>query len=127
MERTIVGYARVSTPADVESSQVLEQQVERLKGEGATEIFADIGSSMAEDRSQFNLMMDLIGSGGVQEVVVTRIDRLTRSLPQLGHFITTVENSGVNLRILDQGLDLRKPTGKLMARLLGTVVEWERG
>ena len=126
MERTIVGYARVSTPADVESSQVLEQQVERLKGEGATEIFADIGSSMAEDRSQFNLMMVLIGAGEVQEVIVTRIDRLTRSLPQLGHFITAVENSGVNLRILDQGLDLRTPTGKLMAHLLGTVAEWER-
>ena len=126
MERTIVGYARVSTPADVESSQVLEQQVERLKGEGATEIFADIGSSMAEDRSQFNLMMDLIGAGEVQEVIVTRIDRLTRSLTQLGHFMTVVENSGVNLRILDQGLDLRTPTGKLMAHLLGTVAEWER-
>ena len=126
MERTIVGYARVNTPTDAESSQVLEQQVERLKGEGATEIFADIGSSMAEDRSQFNLMMDLIGSGGVQEVVVTRIDRLTRSLPQLGHFITAVENSGANLRILDQGLDLRTPTGKLMAHLLGSVAEGER-
>ena len=126
MEKKIVGYARVNTPADAESSQVLEQQVERLKGKGATEIFADIGSSTAEDRSQFNLMMVLISAGEVQEVVVTRIDRLTRSLVQLGHFITTVENSGANLRILDQGLDLRTPTGKLMAHLLGSVAEGER-
>jgi DNA invertase Pin-like site-specific DNA recombinase len=126
MERTIVGYARVSTPADAESSQVLEQQVERLKQEGVTEIFADIESGGAKDRSQFNLMMDLIGSGGVQEVVVTRIDRLTRSLTQFGHFITAVEKSGANLRILDQGLDLRTPTGKLMAHLLGSVAEGER-
>lgn len=123
--KKIVGYARCNAPEQAEDSQALERQAERLKKAGATEIFADIGSGRAENRSQLNLMMDLVRTGEVEEVVVTRIDRLARSLSQLSQFVDTFEDSGANLRILEQQLDLSTPTGKLMARMLGVVAEWE--
>ncbi len=102
MEKKIVGYARVNLTERAESAPALDRQVERLKAQGATEIFADITSGAAEERSQFSLMMASIPMGEVQEVVVTRVDRLTRSLVQLGKCIEIFDDSGVNLRILDQ-------------------------
>ena len=108
MEKMIVGYARVSTAEESESAQEIEQQAEQLKEQGATEIFVDIGSSLAKARSEFSLMMTLVCAGEVQEVVVTRLDRLTRSLTQLGQFIDTFHANGASLRILDQQLNITK-------------------
>ena len=123
MERKIVGYVLVNPPERVETAQEIEQQAERLEEQGATEIFIDIGSGL--DRSDFILMMNAVLAGEVQEVVVTGVDRLTRSLANLNQIIDFFHNSGVNLRILDQQIDLRTPTGKLMMRLLGLMGEWE--
>ena len=108
MARKIVGYVRVRAPERVESAQEIEQQAERLKEQGATEIFVDIGSSLAKDRSEFSSMMALVCAGEVQEVVVTRLDRLTRSLNELGQFIDTFHANGASLRILDQQPDITK-------------------
>lgn len=121
----IIGYARVSSPEQAMDSQALEQQMARLREAGATEIIFDIESGSKDDRPQFQHLMSLVLNGLIDEVIFTRIDRLTRSLGQLNKCIEIFENSGVNLRILDQQLDLRTPTGKLMARLLGAVAEWE--
>ena len=108
MARKIVGYVRVNLPERVESAQEIEQQAERLKEQGATEIFVDIGSSLAKDRSEFSLMMALVCAGEVQEVVVTRLDRLTRSPTELGQFIDTFHANGASLRILDQQTNITK-------------------
>ena len=125
MGKKIVGYVRVSGIEQVESAQEIEQQAERLEAQGATEIFVDIGSGMSEDRSEFSSMMALVCAGEVQEVVVTRLDRLTRSIAQLGQFVEMFENSDVNLRVLDQPLGSRTPPDTLMMRLLGITAEWE--
>ena len=121
----VIGYARVSSPEQADDSQALEQQIARLKEAGATEILADVESGSKDNRVEYQRLISLVLDGAIDEVVFTRIDRLTRSLAQLGKFIEMFENSGVNLRIIDQQLDLRTPTGKLMARLLGSVAEWE--
>ena len=126
MERKIVGYVRVNPPERVETAQEIEQQAERLEDQGATEIFIDIGSSLAKDRSEFSLMMAAVLAGEVQEVVVTSVDRLARSLANLNQFIDIFHDSDVNLRILDQQLNLRTPTGQMMMHLLSIVDEWER-
>ena len=123
MERKIVGYVRVNPPERVETAQEIEQQAERLEEQGATEIFIDIGLSL--DCSEFILMMNAVFAGEVQEVVVTGVDRLTRSLASLIQIIDIFHNSDVNLRILDLQLDSRTPTGKLMMRLLSMLAEWE--
>ena len=108
MGKKIVGYVRVSGIEQVESAQEIEQQAERLEEQGATEIFVDIESGMTEDRSEFSLMMALVCTGEVQEVVVTRLDCLTRSLTQLGQFIDTFHANGASLRILDQQTNITK-------------------
>ncbi|MBW4596826.1 MAG: recombinase family protein, partial [Brasilonema angustatum HA4187-MV1] len=124
MKRT-VGYARVSSREQAVDSQALEQQIARLKAAGATEIFQDIQSGSNDDRPALKKLMNLVRSRQIDEVVITRIDRKARSLPKLRECIDTYNSSGVNLRILDQQIDLSTSQGKLMVNVLGSLAEWE--
>ncbi|MGD1904773.1 MAG: recombinase family protein [Leptolyngbyaceae cyanobacterium] len=121
----IIGYARVSSREQAHDSQALDQQRERVLTAGAADVLEDVLSGRDSDRPSFNRLMEMVQNGEVDEVVFTRIDRLTRSLADLTQCIRIFQESGVNLRILDQDLNLSTPTGKLMANLLGAVAEWE--
>ncbi|WP_370245720.1 recombinase family protein [Salipiger bermudensis] len=58
--------------------------------------------------------------------VVTKLDRLARSVRHLGEIVEELEAKGVGLRILDLGLDTSNATGKLMLNVLGSVAQFER-
>jgi len=120
-----VGYARVSSREQAVDSHALEQQIARLELAGATKIFKDIQSGSRDDRSKLNELMDLVRKREVDEVIITRIDRLARSLTKLRECIDIYQESGVNLRILDQQIDLSTSQGMLMANVLGSLAEWE--
>ena len=59
-------------------------------------------------------------------LVVTKLDRLARSVKHLGEIIEELEGKNVGLRILDLGLDTSNATGKLMLNVLGSVAQFER-
>lgn len=122
MQRKMIGYARVNHGAMSD----LELQIAQLKAAGAVEVVSDFQLGVSQERPGFNRLMALIEANQIEAVVVTRFDRLTRSLVQLSQFIEVFYDNGVNLQILDQQLDLRTPTGKLMLCLLGMMAEWER-
>jgi DNA invertase Pin-like site-specific DNA recombinase len=121
----IVGYARVSSREQAVESHALEQQIARLEAAGATEIFKDIQSGSRDDRPALNKLMNLVRERKVDEVIITRVDRKARSLPKLRECIDIYQESGVNLKILDQQIDLSTSQGKLMANVLGSLAEWE--
>ncbi|MBD2681727.1 MULTISPECIES: fdxN element excision recombinase XisF [Nostoc] len=123
--KRIVGYARVSSREQAVDSHALEQQIARLKAAGATEIYQDIQSGSNDDRPALKKLIDLVHSQQVDEVIITRIDRKARSLPKLRECIDIYHKSGVNLRILDQQIDLNTSQGKLMVNVLGSLAEWE--
>lgn len=123
--RRIAGYVRVSSKEQAEDQNALEQQKARVREAGATEIYEDVLSGRRNDRPQYQRLMELVKNKAIDEVVFTRIDRLTRSIAELSRCIEIFDESQVNLRILDQNLDLSDPPGRLMARLLGAVAEWE--
>ncbi|MBD2127489.1 recombinase family protein [Microcoleus sp. ZQ-A2] len=127
MEKTplVVGYARVSSREQAVDSHALEQQIARLELAGAMKIFKDIQSGSRDDRPELNELMALVHKREVDEVVITRIDRLARSLTKLRACIDIYQESGVNLIILDQQIDLNTSQGKLMANVLGSLAEWE--
>jgi hypothetical protein len=81
--KQVVGYARVSSREQAEDSQALQQQIARLKSAGATEIFQDIQSGSRDDRPALKQLINLVRKKEVDEVIITRIDRLARSLPKL--------------------------------------------
>ncbi|MDZ8054595.1 MAG: fdxN element excision recombinase XisF [Aulosira sp. ZfuVER01] len=127
LEKTkiIVGYARVSSREQAVDSHALEQQIARLKAAGATEIFQDIQSGSKDNRPALKELMKSIIEGKTDEVIITRIDRIARSLPKLRECIEIFVTTGVNLQILDQQIDLTTSQGKLMVNLLGSLAEWE--
>ncbi|MEG4962657.1 MULTISPECIES: recombinase family protein [unclassified Microcoleus] len=121
----ILGYARVSTREQALNSHALEQQQARLKEAGVTETLTDVQSGRKNDRLQLKKLIKFIKSGEVKEIVVTRIDRLARSTAKFAEISQLCLEFGVNLRSLDQKIDLNTSQGKFMANLLACLAELE--
>ena len=121
----IVGYARVSTREQSENSHALDQQIARLRTAGATEILQDVDSGSKDNRANFKLLLGMIERNETQEVIVTRIDRLTRKLKTLLRVRDVFLNSNCNLRALDDQIDLSSPGGKFHFSLIGSLAEME--
>jgi DNA invertase Pin-like site-specific DNA recombinase len=116
----IVGYARTST---VEQVAGFEAQERDLRAAGVERVFAEQISSVTS-RAQLDAAIDFIRAGDV--FVVTKIDRLARSVADLCNIVKRIEAKGAALRILGINLDTATPTGKLMLNVLGFVAEFER-
>ncbi|MGE5659583.1 MAG: fdxN element excision recombinase XisF [Actinomycetota bacterium] len=121
----IVGYARVSTREQALNSQALEQQQARLKQAGAMEILTDVESGRKDDRSQLQKLIKLIKAQNVNVIIATRIDRIARSTGKFAEIAQLCLEYGVNLRILDQDINLDTSQGKFMANLLASLAELE--
>ena len=116
----LIGYARTST---LEQKAGLEAQRESLKAIGCEKVWEEQTSSVAV-REALSGAMDYAREGDT--LVVTKLDRLARSVRHLGEIVEELEGKGVALRILDLGLDTSTATGKLMLHVLGAVAQFER-
>ena len=116
----IVGYARTST---VEQVAGLEAQRRDLEAAGVTKLFSERVSSIAQ-RPELQRALDYIRDGDI--FVVTKLDRLARSVADLVDITRIIQAKGAALRILAINLDTTTPTGTLMLNLLGSVAQFER-
>jgi len=117
----VIGYARVST-----TGQSLEAQLELLKQAGVSEVFSEKASGKSTDkRPELDKALTYLRKGDI--LIVTKLDRLARSVLDLHTIARRLEEKGVDLRVLDQPeLDTTSKTGKLLFSLLGAVGEFER-
>lgn len=117
----LIGYARVSS-----TDQDLDTQLEHLRKAGCEKVFAEKRSGKAAtDRQQLALALDYAREGDV--FVVTRLDRLARSLVDLRNIVDQLQAKGVGFRVLlQEGLDTTRPEGRLMLHMLGSFAEFER-
>src|SRR5678815_3890720 len=116
----LIGYARTSTTEQVAG---LEAQQREVRAAGCTRLFVEQVSSVAE-REQLSAALDYLRDGDF--LVVTKLDRLARSVRDLMEIVHRVEAKEAGLRILAMNLDTTKPTGRLMLQVLGAVAEFER-
>lgn len=116
----LIGYARTST---IEQVAGFEAQHRELEAAGCQKVFAEQVSSVA-DREQLRAALDYIREGDV--LVVTKLDRLARSVRDLMEIVDKIKAKGAGLRILGMNLDTTTPTGRLMLQVLGAVAEFER-
>jgi len=116
----IVGYARTST---VEQVAGFESQIRELTTAGCEKIFQEQVSSVA-DRKELERAIDFAREG--DSFVVTKIDRLARSMSHLMQVLSTLEKKNVRVKILNLGMDTSTPTGKLTLMVLGAVAQFER-
>ena len=116
----LFGYARTST---IEQVAGFEAQVRDLEAAGAERIYREQVSSVAE-RPELERLLGILRPGDV--VLVTKMDRLARSMRDLCRIIDVVAAAGASLRILSMNLDTGDPTSRLIINMLGSVAEWER-
>ena len=116
----LVGYARTST---VEQVAGLEGQERDLRHAGAEEVFSEQISSVAK-RAKLDDLIHFIRKGDA--LVVTKLDRLARSVRDLLDIVERVERKGAGLKILSMNLDTKTATGRMMLQILGAVAEFER-
>lgn len=118
---TVIGYARTST-ADQQAG--LADQCAQLQAAGCERIWQEHVSALALDRPQLAAALEWLRDGDT--FVVTKPDRLARSVVDLVQTVERLKGKGVTVRILSMGVDTSEPTGKLMLTLLGGIAEWER-
>jgi len=116
----IIGYARTSTVHQVAG---FEAQVKELRLAGCEKLFQEQASSCSP-RAQLREALEFVRADDV--LVVTRLDRLARSVADLMGIIDVLEQKRVGLRILNLGMDTQTPTGRLMLTVLGGVAQFER-
>lgn len=116
----IIGYARTST---VDQEAGLEAQIRDLQAAGAEKVFT--GQTSAKGgRAALSQALDYLRDGDT--LLVTKLDRLARSIRDLMEIVDKVRDKQASLRILAMDLDTSNATGKLMLGILGSVAEFER-
>jgi DNA invertase Pin-like site-specific DNA recombinase len=116
----LIGYARTST---TDQDAGLEAQERDLRAVGVEKLFTEQVSSVAA-RDELEAALDYVRKGDV--LVVTKLDRLARSIRDLCGIVDRLEAKGVSLRILGMGLDTGTANGRLMLNVLGSVAQFER-
>lgn len=121
---TIYGYSRVST-----SSQDYKTQIQKLEQAGAEKIYSEkYTGTKKEGRKELEELLSIVEKGDL--VLVTKIDRLARSIVDLNSIISTLNQSGVTVSFLDNSLTF-EPNKKdsmqtLMMNMLGSFAQFER-
>jgi len=116
---TTIGYARVST-----LDQNLSLQQAALKAAGCTVIRSEKRSGTStEARVELRTVMDFLQAGDV--LMVTRIDRLARSIGDLQDIVRALHKKGVALKATEQPIDTTTAAGKAFLDMLGVFAEFE--
>lgn len=116
---SMTGYARVST-----DEQNIDTQIEELRSVGCTVIYADHASGGTQDRPDWQACKRSLGEGDT--LVVSRIDRLGRSLIDLVSIIDDLGARGIAFRSLHEGIDTSSTPGKMLFHLVASFAEYER-
>ena len=121
MRNQLLAYARVST-----KKQSVDQQIDALVGAGVDtdRIVSDVLSGASRDRPGLDALLDYAREGDTIDVVA--LDRLGRSLSHMVKTIEELQERGVNLRSLREGIDFATATGRLQAAIFSAMAEYER-
>ncbi len=114
-----IGYARIST-----ADQTMEAQVQALEAAGCTMIRTETGSGATLDgRTELKTILDFIHPG--ETLVVTRIDRLARSMRDLQFIVCLLKDKRAHLAATEQPVDTSTAAGKAFFDMLGVFAEFE--
>jgi DNA invertase Pin-like site-specific DNA recombinase len=119
MEMAVYGYARVSTV-----DQDLTVQEEALKVAGCEIVRAEkVTGTSTQNREELKTLMAFLRPG--DELIVTRVDRLARSVLDLQEIVRELREKEVQLKATEQPIDTSTPAGKCFLDMLGVFAEFE--
>ncbi|WP_445502675.1 recombinase family protein [Microvirga sp. G4-2] len=115
----VYGYARVSTV-----DQDLTTQIEKLTQAGCTIIREEKASgTFREGRKELDTLLAFLRPGDI--LMVTKVDRLARSVGDLQDIVKTIRTKGAELQATDQPIDTSTAAGKCFLDMLGVFAEFE--
>ena len=120
----IYGYARVSTNGQARDGNSLDAQISALKHAGAEAIFSDVFSGTKNNRPQLDKLLKVIQSGDT--LIITKLDRIARSLIQGIQLLESLSDKGVIIDVLNMGIIDSSPTEKLIRNIMLCFSEFER-
>ena len=132
MNNKAIGYIRVSTTGQADSGVSLEAQRAKIEAyavmhELNLSIIEDAGiSAKSLDRPGMARLLKLIQGRKVNTVVVSKIDRISRSISDLNNLIQLFNKSGVEFVSISDHIDTGSANGRLSINLLGSINQWER-
>lgn len=112
-----IGYARVST-----REQNVDGQHHALTAAGCERVFVDKASGKLARRPDWDRCLEQLRGG--DELVVTKLDRMGRSVRHLIDVVGELGERGVELVVLDQGIDTTNPGGRLLFHVLAAMSEF---
>ena len=115
----ILGYARIST-----SDQKLDAQTDALHAAGAERIFSDQISGSVRHRPELDKLLEQLRDGDV--IVVSKYDRLARSLRDLLEIVELIGARGAGFRSLAEDIDTTTPAGRLIFHVFASIAQFER-
>ena len=115
----IYGYARVST-----TDQDLSIQQDALLASGCEIVRSEkVSGTSRQGRTELRNLLDFVRKG--DELVITRIDRLARSIGDLQDIVSELNEKGVVLRATEQPINTKSAAGKAFLSMLGVFAEFE--
>lgn len=127
------GYCRVSTEEQGESGLGLEAQQTAIRAEvdrrgwDLIHMHVDVASGRSRThRPGLHEAVAHVTDGTAANLVVAKLDRLSRSLIDFASIMAEAEAGGWNLVALDLGVDLSTPSGEFLASVMASAAQWER-
>ena len=120
----IFGYVRVSTNSQARDGNSLEAQINVLKEAGAEKIFLDVFSGSKNHRPELDRLLKIIKTGDT--LIITKLDRIARSVMNGIQLIEDLNDKGVIINVLNMGIIDSSPAGKLIRNIMLSFAEFER-
>jgi len=120
----VLGYSRVSTKIQAKDGNSLEHQENLLKANGASVIFTDVYTGSKNNRPQLALLLTKLEEGDT--LLVTKLDRIARSVKEGIELIEGLIDRGITVHILNLGIMSNTATGQLIRNILLSIAQFER-
>ena len=120
----IFGYVRVSTNSQARDGNSLEAQINVLKEAGAEKIFLDVFSGSKNHRPELDRLLKIIKTGDT--LIITKLDRIARSVMNGIQLIEDLNDKGVIINVLNMGIIDSSSAGKLIRNIMLSFAEFER-
>lgn len=118
------GYARVSTYGQAAHGNSLNDQKRQLRLAGAEKIFVDVFTGKTTERPELQKLVEQLGKGDT--LIVTKLDRLGRSVAQASALITKLIDSGITVNVLNVGVLSNDSVSVLLRNILLSFAQFER-
>ena len=120
-------YCRVSTEEqDADKQEFLCREYCKRNNFKIYKVYKDVISGSKESRPKFNQLLEDLRHYKFDAIIVTKLDRLGRSLQHLLSLFDEFSNKGIHFIATTQNIDTSSPTGKLQMQIMGAFAEFER-